>query len=124
MGRREIAQVSTAGFDFGFDANPDPARDEIGRAARADEAATVASLIELARFAPATLERAHSLAVELAQRVREKRAQAAGVDALMAEFSLDSAEGVALMCLAEALLRVPDTATRDLLIRDKVSRGD
>jgi RHH-type proline utilization regulon transcriptional repressor/proline dehydrogenase/delta 1-pyrroline-5-carboxylate dehydrogenase len=42
----------------------------------------------------------------------------------MLEFSLDSREGVALMCLAEALLRVPDLATRDRLIRDKVGRGD
>ena len=40
------------------------------------------------------------------------------------EYSLSSEEGVALMCLAEALLRIPDDATRDALIRDKVSRGD
>ncbi len=42
----------------------------------------------------------------------------------MQEFSLSSAEGVALMCLAEALLRIPDTATRDALIRDKIGHGD
>ena len=42
----------------------------------------------------------------------------------MLEFSLDSREGVALMCLAEALLRIPDPATRDRLIRDKIGRGD
>jgi hypothetical protein len=40
------------------------------------------------------------------------------------EYSLSSQEGVALMCLAEALLRIPDTATRDALIRDKISEGD
>ena len=38
----------------------------------------------------------------------------------MQEFSLSSEEGVALMCLAEALLRIPDSATRDALIRDKM----
>src|SRR5699024_8947467 len=40
------------------------------------------------------------------------------------EFSLSSQEGIALMCLAEALLRIPDKATRDALIQDKISQGD
>src|SRR5699024_7055506 len=40
------------------------------------------------------------------------------------EYSLSSQEGIALMCLAEALLRIPDRATRDALIRDKISQGD
>ena len=43
---------------------------------------------------------------------------------LIQEFSLSSQEGVALMCLAEALLRIPDTATRDALIRDKIGDGN
>ena len=47
-----------------------------------------------------------------------------GVEGLVHEYSLSSQEGVALMCLAEALLRIPDTATRDALIRDKISTGD
>ncbi|MBR0646728.1 trifunctional transcriptional regulator/proline dehydrogenase/L-glutamate gamma-semialdehyde dehydrogenase [Plastoroseomonas hellenica] len=47
-----------------------------------------------------------------------------GVEGLLQEFSLSSHEGVALMCLAEALLRIPDRATRDALIRDKISGGD
>lgn len=47
-----------------------------------------------------------------------------GVAALMREFSLASDEGVALMCLAEALLRIPDEATRDTLIRNQLTRGD
>ncbi len=47
-----------------------------------------------------------------------------GVEALVQEYALSSQEGVALMCLAEALLRVPDDATRDALIRDKVADGD
>ena len=42
----------------------------------------------------------------------------------MLEFSLDSREGVALMCVAEALLRIPDASTRNRLIRDKIGRGD
>ena len=43
---------------------------------------------------------------------------------LLQEFALSSQEGVALMCLAEALLRIPDAATRDALIRDKIGSGD
>ncbi|MBV8633347.1 MAG: bifunctional proline dehydrogenase/L-glutamate gamma-semialdehyde dehydrogenase PutA, partial [Burkholderiaceae bacterium] len=61
---------------------------------------------------------------KLVQSVREKRTRASGVDALMHEFSLSSDEGVALMCLAEALLRIPDTQTADRLIADKISKGD
>jgi RHH-type proline utilization regulon transcriptional repressor/proline dehydrogenase/delta 1-pyrroline-5-carboxylate dehydrogenase len=45
------------------------------------------------------------------------------VQGLLQEYSLSSQEGVALMCLAEALLRIPDPATRDALIRDKISTG-
>ncbi|WP_192246612.1 trifunctional transcriptional regulator/proline dehydrogenase/L-glutamate gamma-semialdehyde dehydrogenase [Mesorhizobium silamurunense] len=47
-----------------------------------------------------------------------------GVEGLVQEYSLSSQEGVALMCLAEALLRIPDAATRDALIRDKIAEGD
>jgi RHH-type proline utilization regulon transcriptional repressor/proline dehydrogenase/delta 1-pyrroline-5-carboxylate dehydrogenase len=67
---------------------------------------------------------AQALAQSLVAAVREKRTRSSGVDALMHEFSLSSDEGVALMCLAEALLRIPDSATADRLIADKISKGD
>ncbi len=60
----------------------------------------------------------------MVEAVRTKRTRASGVDALMHEFSLSSEEGVALMCLAEALLRIPDYQTADRLIADKISKGD
>ena len=63
------------------------------------------------------------VATRLVQGLRAKK-DSGGVEALVQEFSLSSQEGVALMCLAEALLRIPDNATRDALIRDKISRGD
>ena len=69
-------------------------------------------------------EQAQALAGQLVRHLRQQRSQANGVDALMHEFSLSSEEGVALMCLAEALLRIPDAATRDRLIADKIGRGD
>ncbi|MES2320669.1 MAG: trifunctional transcriptional regulator/proline dehydrogenase/L-glutamate gamma-semialdehyde dehydrogenase [Pseudomonadota bacterium] len=67
---------------------------------------------------------AHALAHRLVAKVRGERTRASGVDALMHEFSLSSEEGVALMCLAEALLRIPDSETADRLIADKISKGD
>ena len=102
----------------------DPLRERIARAYRADEAASVQSLLAEAALSPAALEATQRLATSLAQGVRAARTHAAGVDALMLEFSLDSREGIALMCLAEALLRIPDAATRDRLIRDKIGGGD
>ncbi len=115
-------------FDFGFAADVAPAdaalaslRERIAEAYRADEAATVRALIDEARLAPRALDATQTLAMKLAEAVRAERSTAGGVDALMLEFSLDSREGVALMCLAEALLRIPDAATRDRLIRDKIA---
>ena len=67
---------------------------------------------------------ADRLARRLVKQVREERRRASGVDALMHEFSLSSEEGIALMCLAEALLRIPDKATRNKLIHDKISGGN
>jgi RHH-type proline utilization regulon transcriptional repressor/proline dehydrogenase/delta 1-pyrroline-5-carboxylate dehydrogenase len=99
-------------------------RTRITAAYRAGEAAAVHALLAEAALAPEALAATQRLATSLAQGVRAARSTAGGVDALMLEFSLDSREGVALMCLAEALLRIPDPATRDRLIRDKIGRGD
>ncbi len=63
------------------------------------------------------------LARRLVEALRSKGGRG-GVEGLVQEFSLSSQEGVALMCLAEALLRIPDNATRDALIRDKIAGGD
>jgi RHH-type proline utilization regulon transcriptional repressor/proline dehydrogenase/delta 1-pyrroline-5-carboxylate dehydrogenase len=96
-------------------------RAAITAAYRRDETAAVEWL--LAQGASASGD-AHQLAHRLVSSVREKRTRSSGVDALMHEFSLSSEEGVALMCLAEALLRIPDSDTADRLIADKISRGD
>jgi len=98
-----------------------PLRDAITQAYRRDEREAVQWL--LAQGASANGD-AYMLAHRLVSSVREKRTRSSGVDALMHEFSLSSDEGVALMCLAEALLRIPDSATADRLIADKISRGD
>ena len=82
------------------------------------------SLLDEACFKPEQQQRITALATRLAEGVRHRRRRAGGVDALMNEFSLDSGEGVALMCLAEALLRIPDEDARLRLIRDKLWARD
>jgi len=100
------------------------AREALRLAYRADEAACMAVLAgELVAF-DYDRNAAVAEARRLVAAVREQRSHASGVDHLMHEFSLSSQEGVALMCLAEALLRTPDPATADRLIRDKISKGD
>ncbi len=99
-------------------------RGAIRAAYRAPEPACVPPLVEEARFDPAMAAKVESLARRLVSRLRAERGHAFGVEALMKEFSLSTPEGVALMCLAESLLRIPDSETRDRLIRDKLSQGD
>lgn len=106
------------------DALSSPLWKRITAAYRVDEATALAPLLAEAELAPQALSATQRLAAALAQNVRTARSTAGGVDALMLEFSLDSREGVALMCLAEALLRIPDPATRDRLIRDKIGGAD
>ena len=104
--------------------NRSPLRQAITRATRIDEADAVTWLMNQSRTDPNERATTATLARKLVEAVREDRSHSSGVDALMQEFSLSSDEGVALMCLAEALLRIPDHQTADRLIADKISRGD
>ncbi|MBV8666282.1 MAG: trifunctional transcriptional regulator/proline dehydrogenase/L-glutamate gamma-semialdehyde dehydrogenase [Burkholderiaceae bacterium] len=99
-------------------------RAAVTAAYRRDEQQAVQWLLTQVTAGAASQQATQSLARELVQAVRVKRTRASGVDALMHEFSLSSEEGVALMCLAEALLRIPDHQTADRLIADKISKGD
>ena len=103
--------------------DPTPLRAAITAAYRLPEPDAVRPLLEAARLAPEEREAVATSAKSLVERLR-KKGQRGGVEGLVKEYSLSSQEGVALMCLAEALLRVPDNATRDALIRDKIARGD
>ncbi len=98
-------------------------RAAITAAYRRPEAACLAPLLELAALSPEQAVRASKTARVLVESLRGK-ARAGGIEGLIHEYALSSHEGVALMCLAEALLRIPDKATRDALIRDKISTGD
>jgi RHH-type proline utilization regulon transcriptional repressor/proline dehydrogenase/delta 1-pyrroline-5-carboxylate dehydrogenase len=106
-------------------APPEGLRAAIAAAHRRPEPECVAALVDEAAAAPDEAPRIGEIATGLARALREKsRARGSGVEGLIQEYSLSSQEGVALMCLAEALLRIPDAATRDALIRDKLSPGD
>lgn len=110
-------------FNFAFPTQT-PLRQAITDAYRRDEIEAVQDMLQRAQMTDEERNAASELARRLVTQVRASRTKASGVDALMHEFSLSSEEGVALMCLAEALLRIPDNATRDRLIADKISEGN
>lgn len=100
---------------------------KINTAWRRAEPQSVENLLEHSQISTELNQRIYDLAFNLAHTLRERKSSAgkAGiVQGLLQEFSLSSQEGIALMCLAEALLRIPDSATRDLLIRDKINQGN
>jgi RHH-type proline utilization regulon transcriptional repressor/proline dehydrogenase/delta 1-pyrroline-5-carboxylate dehydrogenase len=86
----------------------------------ADEADVVREILSIAKTDDKTAARIRETAEMLVQSVRLNRGKMGGMDALMMQYDLSSQEGVLLMCLAEALLRVPDKATADKLIADKL----
>src|SRR4029077_8023346 len=98
-------------------------RTAITAAYRAPEPESVPPLVERATANKDEANRIRTLADDLVAKLRTKT-RTSGVEGLIHEYSLSSQEGVALMCLAEALLRIPDAATRNALIRDKLSPGD
>ncbi len=97
-------------------------RAELRRCYRPDENALAAQRIEEARLSGAETKQAAIIARSLAKSVRAHKP--AGIDAFMAAYDLGSEEGIALMCLAEALLRIPDAETADDLIADKLAGPD
>ena len=102
-------------------------RAAITSAYRRPEPEVVPMLLEQARLPAPMADATHKLAASIAEKLRNQKSaggRAGIVQGLLQEFSLSSQEGVALMCLAEALLRIPDKGTRDALIRDKISTGN
>jgi RHH-type proline utilization regulon transcriptional repressor/proline dehydrogenase/delta 1-pyrroline-5-carboxylate dehydrogenase len=103
--------------------SPTPLRAAITAATRRSEPDCIAALIDAARLPDGQRASSIALASRLVTELRAAPA-AGGVEQLVQEYALSTHEGVALMCLAEALLRIPDAATRDALIRDKIAGGD
>ncbi|MBT7136320.1 MAG: trifunctional transcriptional regulator/proline dehydrogenase/L-glutamate gamma-semialdehyde dehydrogenase, partial [Rhodospirillaceae bacterium] len=101
-----------------------PLRQMLDETHRLDEETVVEERLEQAALTPRTLKDIHGRAHGLVAGMREQGAGEGGLDAFMHEFDLSNSEGVVLMCLAEALLRIPDAATADKLIKDKIGDAD
>ena len=107
--------------------SPSLLRAHITAAYRRPEASCLSALLDLARSTCTQMDAIKTLAKKLVNAVRYSRAKRdrrLNVQSLLQTFSLATKEGVALMCLAEALLRIPDYATRYALISDKIGKGD
>ncbi len=89
-----------------------------------DEAEYLKKLLPLAQPDTAGLTQITELATRLIENVRKQDDSVHMVDALLQEYSLDTQEGILLMCLAEALMRIPDKRTADALIKDRLSGAD
>ena len=104
-------------------ADVDPLRRALRNNIRVDETEIVRRLADEAELSPDARERIAERARALVEEVRRARIGKGGLDAFLHEFGLSSKEGIVLMCLAEALLRIPDAETADRLIRDKLAQG-
>jgi len=100
-----------------------PIRQNIRKFYRIDENTAVDHILPLAEVNVSARSRAWERARKMVLNIRKEQAGNGAIDSLLKEYSLSSEEGVVLMCLAEALLRVPDKHTQDALIRDKISQG-
>ncbi|MDC8014057.1 bifunctional proline dehydrogenase/L-glutamate gamma-semialdehyde dehydrogenase PutA [Tahibacter soli] len=101
-------------------APPDAARARMTLAYCRDETEAVNELVAQAALPPAERDLVLARASEIVARVRAKADQKSAVESFMREYDLSSEEGVLLMCVAEALLRIPDKETADKLISDKL----
>jgi RHH-type proline utilization regulon transcriptional repressor/proline dehydrogenase/delta 1-pyrroline-5-carboxylate dehydrogenase len=91
---------------------------------RCDETQQVLALVKLAQVDAKTDLVIKQQAEKLVAEVRKRRLSERGLDAFMLQYDLSSEEGIALMCLAEALLRIPDKETVDKLIKDKLTASN
>jgi RHH-type proline utilization regulon transcriptional repressor/proline dehydrogenase/delta 1-pyrroline-5-carboxylate dehydrogenase len=103
---------------------PDAAHARMTAAYCRDETQAVDELIAQAALPPAERDLVLARATELVARVRAKAHEQSAVESFMREYDLSSEEGVLLMCVAEALLRIPDKTTADKLISDKLGEAN
>jgi RHH-type proline utilization regulon transcriptional repressor/proline dehydrogenase/delta 1-pyrroline-5-carboxylate dehydrogenase len=91
---------------------------------RTPERDALPPLMERARLAPDARPRVAATARDLIAAMRAAAQQGGGIEQFLQEYRITSAEGVVLLCLAEAFLRIPDAATADALIKDKLGDAD
>ncbi len=103
---------------------PSPLRDIIEHHYRMDETEIVDLLLAEATLPSSTNKNISKRAYSLVEEIRKRGKDAGGLDAFMHEYELSNQEGLVLMCLAEALLRIPDSKTANMLIKDKLGDAD
>ena len=90
----------------------------------ADESRILSALLRTAKLPAGKNAAVEATARRLVEAVRGRQREHAGMQSFLTQYDLSTQEGVLLMCVAEALLRIPDAATADKLIKDKFSQGD
>ncbi len=103
---------------------PQKLRAVINNAYRMPELSCITHLLDQAALTDTQLTTIQTQATAFIKTIRIQRKKTTGIDSFLTEYALSSHEGIALMCLAEALLRVPDKATIDHLIKDKLAYTD
>lgn len=118
MKQLDVRKLFTGAYD---NLSPTDLFDVVVNQYAVDEDAYMAQLITWAEPNASNREKVEQRARKIVEQVRSEENVAHVVDKLLQEYSLENEEGVILMCLAEALMRVPDSETADALIRDKLS---
>jgi len=90
----------------------------------ADEQACISAILQSIKIDPMVLQKIEFSARDFVEYARQHKSRRGSVEAFIGEYSLSSTEGIILMCLAEALLRIPDDITADRLIKSKLSLAD
>jgi RHH-type proline utilization regulon transcriptional repressor/proline dehydrogenase/delta 1-pyrroline-5-carboxylate dehydrogenase len=108
----------------GTTVSDDPLRLKMADSYRLDETAAVEALLRRTQLGKVEATNIFRRARRLVVEARKRSDEIGGLDAFLSEYALSSEEGVVLMCLAEALLRIPDDDTRDRMIRDKLANAD
>jgi RHH-type proline utilization regulon transcriptional repressor/proline dehydrogenase/delta 1-pyrroline-5-carboxylate dehydrogenase len=103
---------------------PETLRQTIRTQGTWSEERAVSALLHALELTGGARHRAVTLAMALVEGARARRDERPFLDAFLQEFGLSNQEGIALMCIAEALLRIPDDATADRLIAEKLATGD
>lgn len=99
-------------------------RDQFAKTYRGDEAECLTAMLPLARMEEHAYDRAAHRAKKWIEQIRASEKSIPAVSEMLSKFGLSSAEGIAMMCLAEALLRIPDKSTAEALIHDKLTEQD
>lgn len=99
-------------------------RQEISEYYRINEISAVNHLLQKITWAPEDEQNIKQYAEQLIYAVRQKQSEMSGIEAFIKHYDLSTLEGIMLMCIAEALLRIPDKETENLLIRDKLTSAN